>query len=77
MGRHRNDDDVMTMPDFIAHLEAAGSPLATTINATYNTATQAQKAQLEEQMRPVLRKITTELRHQGQHLDTTTSRPTP
>ena len=65
MGKHRNDTpagDVMTMPQFIAHLETTGSKLAPTIRASYNAATDEHKAILEQQMQPVLEKITRELK---------------
>lgn len=69
MGKHRTPEppagDVMTMPDFINHLETTGSPLAPTIRASYNAATDAIKAELEQQMRPVLERITQELHGHG------------
>lgn len=82
MGKHRNDTpagDTMTMPDFIAHLETINYPpkVLATLKATYNAASDTQKAALEIQMRPVLDNIAAELRNQGHNLDTATSRPTP
>jgi hypothetical protein len=81
MGKHRNDAaaDTMTMPEFIAHLESINYEprVLATIQATYNAASDTQKALLEIQMRPVLDNIAAELRNQGHNLDTTTSRPTP
>lgn len=64
MGKHRNDTaaPVMTMPEFIAHLETTGSKLAPTIRASYNAATDAHRQLLEQQMQPVLEKITRELK---------------